>query len=243
MLPKRRSFRVLFIVGGHMDAIVLAGGEGTRLRPYTLTSPKPMLPINGKPMLLFVLENLKKHGITHVTITVGYLKEQIMGYFKDGASFGLQIDYLIEHEPQKTAGSIIPKRGSIAGPFIVAMGDTVNDVSLTDMLEFHKKSKAFATMCVVKHTTSIEYGVVEVKNRSVAAFVEKPVLEHYINAGIYVLEPAIFEYIRPKEDFAKDVFPRLLKEGKKIAVYEHTGKWQDIGRVSDYEAILGKDKK
>lgn len=220
-----------------MEAIILAGGEGTRLRPYTLTTPKPMLLVAGKPILHHVLENLKKHGITKITLTVGYLKEKIMNYFKDGKQLGLSVSYLIEDEPKKTAGSILDKKKEVKETFLVAMGDTINDVNIRAMQELHKKSKAIATMCVVKHQTKIEYGVVEIQNNSVSGFVEKPVLNHYINAGIYILEPEIFNYIKEKEDFAKDVFPRLLKEGKKIAVYEHKGEWKDIGRVSDYEAL------
>ena len=226
-----------------MEALILAGGEGTRLRPYTYKTPKPLLPINGKPMMQYVLENLKKYGIKKCTITVGYLKEQIMQYFGNGASLGMELAYLIEDEPRKTAGSIVPKKDSLHETFVVVMGDTINDIDLKKMIEFHKKSKVIATMCVVKHETKIEYGVVNLHDHAVESFLEKPVLEHFINAGTYIFEPEIFNYIKGKEDFAKDVFPRLLKEGKKIAVYTHEGHWQDIGRVRDYEVLLAKDKK
>ncbi len=220
-----------------MKTFVLCGGGGTRLRPYTLTAPKPMLLMAGKPILYYIVENLKKNGIGELILTIGYLKEKITDYFKDGKGFGLSIDYLVENEPKKTAGSILPKKNQIKETFVVVMGDTMNDINLREMINEHKKNKAMATICVINHKTQVEYGVVKVKDQIVEQFIEKPVIEHYINAGTYIFEPEIFDYIKDKEDFAKDVFPRLLKAGKKIHVYIHKGKWQDIGRISDYEKL------
>lgn len=220
-----------------MKTFILCGGEGTRLRPYTLTNPKPMLPIANKPIVQYVIENLKKNGLADLILTVGYLKEKIIDCFKDGKKFGLNIEYLIEDEPKMTAGSILAKKNEIKDMFVVVMGDTMNDINIREMIDQHKKNKALATMCVVKHKTQVEYGVVDVKNDVIEKFIEKPVIEHYINAGTYIFEPEIFNHIKDKEDFAKDVFPRLLKCNKKIHVYVHEGKWQDIGRVSDYEGL------
>ncbi len=220
-----------------MKTFILCGGEGTRLRPYTLTNPKPMLPIANKPIVQYLIENLKKNGLEDLILTVGYLNEKIMDYFKDGKKFGLNIEYLIEDEPKMTAGSILAKKNEIKDMFVVVMGDTMNDINIREMIDQHKKNKALATMCVVKHKTQVEYGVVDVKNDVIEKFIEKPVIEHYINAGTYIFEPEIFNHIKDKEDFAKDVFPRLLKCNKKIHVYVHEGKWQDIGRVSDYEGL------
>lgn len=221
-----------------MKAIILCGGEGTRLRPYTYENPKPMLSIANKPIVLYVMENLKKNGITELILTVGYLKEKIMDFFKDGKRFGFDIEYLIEDEPKMTAGSILPKKNQLTETFVVVMGDTITDINIKKMIEHHKKAKEIATICVVSHKTNIEYGVVKTNDSGfVKDFVEKPVLEQYINAGAYVFEPEIFNYIKDKEDFAKNVFPRLLKENKKIGIYIHQGKWCDIGRVSDYERL------
>jgi len=216
---------------------ILCGGEGTRLRPYTLTKPKPMLPIANKPIVQYVIENLKKNGLVDLILTIGYLKEKIIDYFKDGKNIGLNIEYLIEDEPKMTAGSILPKKNEIKDTFVVIMGDTMNDIDVREMIAQHKKNKVIATMCVINHKTQVEYGVVDVKDGIVEKFIEKPVIEHYINAGTYVFEPEIFNYIKDKEDFAKNVFPRILKSGKEIHVYVHNGKWQDIGRVSDYERL------
>ena len=197
-----------------------------------------MMLIANKPILQYVLENLKKNGITDFILTIGYLKEKISTYFGDGKKFGFSTEYLEEDEPRRTAGSILPAKGRVSGTFVVVMGDTLNDIRVKEMVSQHKKSKAIATMCVVAHKTKIEYGVVEVDGTgNVKGFVEKPTIEHYINAGTYVFESEVFNFIRDKEDFAKDVFPRLLKAGKKIHVYVHNGKWQDIGRVSDYERL------
>lgn len=220
-----------------MKAIILCGGEGTRLRPYTYTTPKPMLQIGNKPIVQYVIENLEKNGINEFVLTVGYLKEKIMEYLDAEKKSGTYIRYAVEDEPKKTAGSILPEKCSTKETFLVVMGDTINDINMKDMVKQHKKSRTIATICVVRHKTIIEYGTVKFGNGLIEEFIEKPAIENYINAGVYVFEPEIFEYIKNGEDFAKDVFPRLLNTGKKIGVYIHNGKWQDIGRVSDYERL------
>lgn len=223
-----------------MKAFVLCGGKGTRLRPYTYSVPKPMLKVRGKPILQHVVENLKLNGITDLVLTVGYKREQIMGYFKDGKPFGVRIEYAIENEPKNTAGSILEYKGKIHETFFVVMGDHITDINLKKMLESHKKARAFATLALAKHEIKLEYGVVETKGDEISGFREKPQLQFLVNTGIYAFEPEIFDFINEKEDFAKQVFPRLLSSGKKLHSYILSESWMDVGRVSDYERLNSK---
>jgi NDP-sugar pyrophosphorylase family protein len=218
-----------------MKTFVLCGGLGTRLRPLTYKTPKPMLLVGGKPILFYVVDNLKKNGFTNIVLTVGYLNDQIKAYFGDGSKFGVKIEYLVEEEMQNTAGSILPYKGKINETFAVVMGDHLTNVNIKKMLEFHRKSKALVSMALQKQELKIDYGVVEISGDYVTAFREKPVIENFINTGMYIFEPKIFDYIKEKEDFAKNVFPRVMEKGERIAAYHLPDEWFDIGRLSDYE--------
>lgn len=228
-----------------MKTFVLCGGEGTRLRPYTYKTPKPMLSVAGKPILQYVIENLKKNGLTDLVLSVGYLHTQIIDYFGDGKKFGVTIEYLIEDKPMNTAGSILPKKNEIKETFIVVMGDHISNVDVKSMIDFHKKNKATVTLALLKHETKIEFGVVELdkNDHRIKQFIEKPTIENYISIGMYVFEPEIFKYIKEKEDFAKNVFPRLLKESQTINGFTVHGMWHDVGRVNDYEKLNQEMKK
>ncbi|VVC03211.1 UTP--glucose-1-phosphate uridylyltransferase AglF [Candidatus Bilamarchaeum dharawalense] len=221
-----------------MKAFIIAGGEGTRLRPYTYTLPKPMLPVGGKPIIHYVLEHLKSSGVKEVVLAVGYLHEKISDYFSDGQKFGMKITYAVEKEALGTAGSILASKEHPKEPFFVVMGDAIMDLDLKALADAHKKSGAIATVALLKYKTKIPYGVANVNNGFIVQFQEKPELENYINIGIYVLSPEIFNFIKEKEDFAKDVFPRLLSKGKKIAAFKvEKGVWVDIGRLEEYEKL------
>ena len=220
-----------------MKVFILAGGEGTRLKPYTYTLPKPMLKLGGTPILQFVIENLKRCGMTDLVMTIGYQNEKIRDYFGDGTKFGVKIKYAIEKEPQNTAGSILPFKKEIQNTFAVVMGDHLTNIDLSEMLKQHKKNGAIATIALYKNKTHLEYGVANVEDGKVAGFVEKPLLEHLYNTAIYIFEPEIFNYINEKEDFAKNVIPRLIKEKKRVEPYIFEEVWFDIGRVSDYERL------
>ena len=221
-----------------MKTFILAGGEGTRLRPYTYSVPKPMLVLGGKPILQYVVENLKRCGMKELVITCGYKHEQITAHFGDGSKFGVKIGYSIEAEKMNTAGSIVAFKGKVKDTFAVVMGDHLTNIDVADMLKSHKKSGAIATIALYHAKTPLEYGVVKLEGSSIVGFTEKPILEHYYNTAIYIFEPEIFDYIQGKEDFAKDVFPRLLAAGKKLNAYVFEGVWFDIGRVSDYERFV-----
>jgi NDP-sugar pyrophosphorylase family protein len=220
-----------------MKAFVLCGGEGTRLKPYTYYTPKPMLMVGGKPILWYVIENLKRNGFKDLVLTVGYRHEQIEEYFGDGKDSGVKIEYSVEKEPLNTAGSILPCRGKVSETFLVVMGDHITNINLKAMVEQHKKEKAVATIALLRHSLPIEYGIAEINENSVKAFREKPMLQQDYNVAMYVFEPEVFGYIREKEDFAKNVFPRMLEKGERIAPYVFGDVWFDIGRISDYEKL------
>ena len=221
-----------------MRTFILAGGEGTTLRPYTYSTPKPMLMLGGKPILRYVMDNLKRWGMKDLVITAGYKSEQITEYFGDGSKFGIKIEYSIEKEKMNTAGSILPYKGEVGGTFAVVMGDHLTNIDMADMLRSHKKSGAIATIALYKSKTTLEYGVAKVHEGNVTGFMEKPLMENLYNTAIYIFEPAIFDHIHGKEDFAKDVFPRLLEAKKHINAYIFEGVWYDIGRISDYERFV-----
>jgi len=219
-------------------AFVLCGGKGTRLRPYTYSIPKPMLPLGRRPILEFVVENFAHSGITDLILTVGYLKEQIISHFGDGSRFGVKITYSEEKEELNTAGSILPKQGLAKETFAVAMGDHLTNVSIRELLARHKKSGCIATIGLKRMGVPLDYGIARLNpDGRIRDFSEKPIIENMVNAGVYAFEPEIFKFIRPRDDFARDVFPRLLSQGRAINSYVFDSYWVDIGRMEDYERI------
>jgi len=224
-----------------MKAVILCGGKGTRLRPYTYSVPKPMLMLGKKPILEYVVDNLRKHDFKDIIITTGYRKEQIMEYFGDGSKFGVKITYAQEDEanPLNTAGSILPVKNSLENDsFLVVMGDHMTNINLKKFFDDHKKSGCIATLALKKTGTPLEYGVAHIdENNAIERFEEKPIVQNLINSGIYAFEPIIFKYIKEKDDFAKNVFPRLLETKNSIHTYTFEEYWLDVGRKEDYEKL------
>lgn len=221
-----------------MRAFIIAGGEGTRLRPYTYSTPKPMLRLGGKPILEYVIENLRRWEIKNITITVGYLHQQIIDYFGDGSKFGVKIDYIIEKKYRGTAGALSDLKGKIKEPFFVLMGDHITNIDLKKMHQSHKKSQSIATIALFKSRTQIDFGVATRKDEYISGFVEKPLLEHEFNTGIYLFEPSVLDFVEDGNDFAKNVFPKLLSKKEKIGAYPFDDVWFDIGRVADYDRLV-----
>jgi mannose-1-phosphate guanylyltransferase/phosphomannomutase len=222
-----------------MKAIVLCGGKGTRLRPYTYSIPKPMLPLGNKPILEFVINNLSRHGFKDIYLTVGYLKNQIMQYFEDGSKFGVNIKYFMEGDKElNTAGSILPCKDCLDSAFLVVMGDHLTSIDPTKLANFHSKKGSMATIALKKTGIPLEYGIAHIdEDQQIEKFEEKPIVQNLINAGLYCFEPEIFKYIKDGYDFAQDVFPKLLKDKKKVYGYIFDEYWVDIGRVPDYEQL------
>lgn len=219
--------------------MVLVGGLGTRLRPLTYVVPKPMLPIAGKPLLEHTLHYLKEHAITDVVLCVAYLKRQIMDYFKDGTNLGVTIRYAESDVPLGTAGQLRTAADMIQGTFLAMNGDIVTSLNLTKLIEFHAKNKGIGSIALKKYEVKIPYGYVEVSqpNDVVARFREKPSLSYLANAGIYVFEHRIFDYIPPNKvaSLETEVFPTLISGGERLHGYYEDAFWADIGDLQDYE--------
>ncbi|MDX6410785.1 MAG: mannose-phosphate guanylyltransferase / phosphomannomutase [Gaiellaceae bacterium] len=235
-----------------MKAVVMAGGEGTRLRPLTSNQPKPMVPIVGKPCMEHILELLKVHGFEDVIVTVAFLPQAIRSYFGDGEALGLGVSYSVEESPLGTAGSVRLAADQLDETFLVISGDALCDVDLTKLVEFHRERNSAATIGLKSVENPLEFGIVVTDDEGkIERFLEKPtwsqVFSDTINTGIYVLEPEVLRHIptdRPY-DFSKELFPLLLEMGRPMYGYVMDGYWQDIGnldqyREANYDALDGK---
>lgn len=224
-----------------MKAVVMAGGEGSRLRPLTLGRPKPMVPLVNRPILEHILLLLKRHGITEVVLTVQYMANYIQNQIGDGSDLGMNITYSVEDQPLGTAGSVRQAAESLRDTFLVISGDALTDINLQSVIDFHQKSKAMCTLTLYRVANPLEYGVVVTgEGGRIREFQEKPswseVVTDTINTGIYVLEPSIFEYYERDQvfDFSKDLFPMLLKDEKPLFGYTAEGYWTDVGSLEEY---------
>lgn len=224
-----------------MKAIIMAGGEGTRLRPLTCNIPKPMMPIMDKPVMQYTIELLKENGINDIGVTLQYLPDEIINYFGDGREFGVNIRYFIEETPLGTAGSVKNVEGFLDDTFIVISGDALTDIDLSKAIAYHKKNNAISTLVLKEVAVPLEFGVVVTDNDGrVTGFLEKPswseVFSDKVNTGIYILEPEIFSYFEKNQkfDFSNDLFPILLNEKKPMFGYVAEGYWCDIGNIQQY---------
>src|SRR5690349_16286436 len=225
-----------------MKAVVMAGGEGSRLRPLTVSRPKPMVPIVGKPVMEHILNLLKRHGITDVIVTVQYLASSIEDYFGNGSQFGMHITYSREDVPLGTAGSVKNAEEQLTEPFLVISGDALTDYDLTEIIRYHNEKKSLATLLLAHVYNPLEYGVIITnEDGHITQFLEKPswgeVFSDTINTGIYVLDPQIFDYFEKNKpfDFSQELFPYMLKKGDPIYGYiAPGGYWCDVGNLSEY---------
>lgn len=222
-----------------MKAIILAGGRGTRLLPYTTILPKPLLPIGDKPILDVVISQLIANGITEITLAVGYLAELITAYFGDGSKYGIKIDYSKEEKPLGTAAPL-SKIKNLHETFLVMNGDILTTLNYQKLIEFHKKNKAIATIAVHKRNVKIDFGVVNASEKNeITDYTEKPELSYSVSMGINILEPSVLKYIKPDEklDFP-DLIKRLIKNKEKVIAYITDDYWLDIGRHDDYDKAI-----
>ncbi|HKY14292.1 MAG TPA: sugar phosphate nucleotidyltransferase [Microthrixaceae bacterium] len=224
-----------------MKAVIMAGGEGTRLRPLTSNSPKPMMPLANRPMMEHVIDLLKTHGFEEIVVTVAFMANTIRNYFGDGSEFGVRMVYASEETPLGTAGSVRNAMAELKDTFLVISGDVLTDVDLSAVVEMHRTRGAMATIGLVSVENPLEFGIVITRDDgSIERFLEKPswgeVFTDTINTGIYVLEPEIFDWIEPDTsvDFSSDVFPRLLEAGKPIYGAVAKGYWEDVGTLDAY---------
>ncbi len=224
-----------------MKALFLAGGRGSRLKPLTDTIPKPMVPIMNKPLLERKMISLKKCGITEVVVSSCYKSSHIENYFGTGEKLGLKIEYIVEDMPLGTGGAIKKAGADVKETFVVFNSDILSDIDIKKMLDLHKKSHALATIAVTEVKNPSSYGVIDFDEEGYAkSFIEKPEpgknSSNKINAGIYILEPEILKEISNNKvvSVERDIFPKLLKKGHKIAVYDDKGYWIDIGTIKKY---------
>ena len=224
-----------------MKAVVMAGGEGTRLRPLTSNQPKPMVPVVGKPCMEHILELLREHGMSDVIVTVAFLPQAIRSYFGQGESLGMQIGYSVEESPLGTAGSVRLAAKQLDETFLVISGDALCDVDLSKLVAFHKEKGAAVTIGLKSVDNPLEFGIVVTdEDGRIERFLEKPswgqVFSDTINTGIYVLEPEALKHVptdRPY-DFSKELFPYLLEMGRPMYGYVMDGYWQDIGNLDQF---------
>jgi mannose-1-phosphate guanylyltransferase/phosphomannomutase len=224
-----------------MKAVIMAGGEGTRLRPLTSRQPKPMLPVTNRPMMEHVINLLKEHGITDIVVTVAFLANVVRNYFGDGSEFGVKMAYATEETPLGTAGSVMNARDELNEPFLVISGDVLTDINLTELIAAHEKSGCIATIGLKAMENPVEFGIVITdENGAITRFLEKPtwgeVFSDTVNTGIYVLQPEIFDHIPQAEasDFSGDIFPKLLEDGNALHGHVAEGYWEDVGTLDAY---------
>lgn len=225
-------------------AIVLVGGEGTRLRPFTYELPKAMLPIHGKPMVQHVLDLLKSHGVTEIVLAIGYKGDKIKEYFGDGSKFGLKIDYVEEKSPLGTAGPLRLAKKYLTETFFIVWGDILSQIDLTDFMHFHKNSEGLATVALTGVSDPERYGIAAMQGSKIIEFVEKPKKEdapsNLANAGMALMEPEIIDKYVPKSGKSMveyDIYPKLAKEGK-LSGYPFHGQWFDTGTHEAYEKAI-----
>jgi mannose-1-phosphate guanylyltransferase / phosphomannomutase len=236
-----------------MKAVVMAGGEGTRLRPLTSNRPKPLVPILNKPCMQHSIELLKRYGVDEIIVTLYYLADEIEGYFGDGSELGVKLIYTIEDSPLGTAGSVKQAEEYLKDDaFIIVSGDALTDLNVEKALEYHRAKKSMATL-ILKHVDNpLEFGVVITDDDGkVRRFLEKPswgeVFSDTVNTGMYILEPSVFKYMEAGKnyDWSQDIFPRILREEQPMFGYVMDEYWTDVGsllqyRQAQYEMLQGK---
>ena len=214
--------------------VIMAGGKGTRLLPHTKNCPKPLVLVAGKPMLEHIIERGKSEGFNHFVIAINHFGHMIEEHFGNGEWLGVKIDYLREQSPLGTAGalSLLPKKPDL--PFVVTNGDVITDIHYGELLDFHNRYDATATMAVRLQEWQNPFGVVKIQGVEVVGFEEKPITRNYINAGVYVLSPkALHELIKNTPCDMPTLFERLQPKAGRIVAYPMHELWLDVGRPED----------
>ena len=223
----------------------MAGGKGTRLRPYTISLPKPLVPVGDYPILEIILRQLKSFGFSHVTITVNHLAELIQAYCGDGSKWGIKIDYSLEEQPLSTMGPLTLIK-DLPENFLVMNGDVITDLDFHQFYQDHVQGEQLFTISAYRRLNKIDYGVLNKNDKNeLIGFEEKPVLDYLVSMGIYMVSRKCVEYIPKNTFFGFDHLMNLLIEKTEYPVIrEHKGYWLDIGRPDDFEqAILDNEKK
>jgi len=216
--------------------VLMVGGLGTRLRPLTEETPKPMLNVGNKPILHTIVEKFAEYGYIDIIMCVNYKSHKIKEYFKDGSKFGVHIEYIYEEQRMGTAGALSLLANKPTEPFFVMNGDLLTNINFEALENYHNSYHSIGTMCVREYDFQVPYGVVNIENSSILSIEEKPVHKFFVNAGIYMLSPEALTYI-PKDSFfdMPSLFERLIEEEKKVVSFPIREYWLDIGRMEEYK--------
>jgi len=219
-----------------MQAIILAGGKGTRLKPYTVAFPKPLMPIGDYPILEVVIKQLKNYGFDDITMAVGHLRHLLQAFFNDGKQWDVRISYSVEEKPLGTAGPLQLIK-NYQSDFLVMNGDVLTNLHFDEFFQYHKNSGAVCTIASYNKAVKIDLGVLKAnKDNVLYDYIEKPTLDYSVSMGVYAFKKEVLDYIPVNEysDFP-DLIKTLIKNGKKVLRYPFDGYWLDIGRTEDYE--------
>jgi mannose-1-phosphate guanylyltransferase len=228
---------VVWLKDNRLQAVILAGGLGTRLRPYTFLLPKPMLPVGPKPIMEHILEWLKQSGISDIVVSTGYLGKMLQEYFGDGREWGVRITYATSPHPLGTAGQLKAAEGKIKGRFVCVYGDALLDFDLRKALGFHEQKHATATMVLMKYSTEMKYGFMETdKEGRLTEWKEKPEISGFINVGCYVMEKGFLRYIPAGKVYEmNDAFRVAKARGARLFAVKVDGTFMDIGDRKSYK--------
>lgn len=223
-----------------MKAVILAGGKGTRLRPYTTILPKPLMPIGDMPILEIMLRQMKNAGIGEAILTVGHLGSLLQAYFQGGEKLDVKISYSYEDAPLGTAGPLSLVRDQLTETFMVSNGDVLTTLDLSDLIRYHESSGAAATIAMHSREVKVDLGVLHFNDSyELTDYTEKPSYNFHVSMGIYVFEPRALNYVPHNAYFDfPDLVLRLIKSEEKVVGYPFEGYWQDLGRHDDYEQAL-----
>ncbi len=216
--------------------VLMVGGLGTRLRPLTEHTPKPMLKVGNKPILETIIEGFRNHGFVNFVLCVNYKKEVIQSYFQNGAAFGVNIEYIEETKRLGTAGALSLLKDEVTEPIFVMNGDLLTQVNFSQLLNFHLETNSLGTMCVREYEYQIPFGVIETNEHQLLSIQEKPLKKEFVNAGIYMLSPEALKMIPHYEFYdMPELFNAIIQKNKVASVFPVREYWMDIGRLTDYE--------
>lgn len=222
-----------------MKAVILAGGQGRRLKPYTLVLPKPLVPIGDIPILEIIIRQLAFYGFSDIYLACGHFYELIKAYFNDGKKWGVNLYYSVEEKPLGTVGPLKLLKNELDEPFLVINGDILTDMSFLDIFQNHIVQGKLMTIGITEHKTKLEYGVVHLYEKSVVHYEEKPEIKHFVSMGVYIFAPYILRYIEEgKKMDIPDLIHKFLDKDIDINSYIYDGLWFDIGNKEDFEKAL-----
>jgi len=224
-----------------MKAVILAGGKGKRLEPYSTVLPKPLMPVGDMPIMEILIRQLKRAGFDDIYIACGHLAELIKSYFNDGKKWGVNITYSVEDKELGTVGPLKLLKKELDEPFITVNGDILTDMNFRDIFRYHIIHGGPMTLGVTKRQVYVDFGVIELDENTVKNYKEKPVLEYYVSMGVYVFTPYVIRIIPEDKKFdIPDLVDSLMLQNLKVFTYYYEGFWLDIGRKED--AILAQEE-